>query len=203
MNQFFRSLYYDVKHIIENLILLYKFPKRKVTHQDLKYNFRKLYDTVFNHPWYCLKRGVRNLFIFFPIVWRNDVYDYCYLLTLMDKQLAEMETFFKSGKTHCVGANHRGKRIAWIRKLMQMSRDEYYTMKHYDEHFKNTGHRLMDFEPVEHDEYGVATLFQSKDNWDTEDKQKYREGSEKARKMDEKVWLLLWKNMKLSNNFWD
>jgi hypothetical protein len=203
MRQFFWSLYYDLKYLGEDILLLFKHPTRKATIIDIKCHFSKLSATLFFHPLYCLKRGIKNLVIFFPLIWGNDVYDYCYLLDLMDKQLSEMEVFFKSDKTHCMGAKRRGKRIAWIRKLMEMSRDEYYTMKHYDEYHKDKGERLFNTIPVACDEYGIPTMFQMVDDWNEEDKLKYREGMHKAWEMDQKCFNLIWKNMRFSKDFWD
>jgi len=201
---FFRELRFETKYLIEELFILLKHPTRKQTYHDIKYHWHKLMSCLFYHPWYCLKRGIRNLFVWFPIIWRNDVYDHYYLLDMIDKQMKEMENFFLSDETHLANAKLVGKRIAWTRKLQAMWRDEYYEMLEYDKHklkFPEKG-RLLDSEPYEYDEYGIVTLFKCKPQ-SQEVTDDFRYHMEIGRKMNEKCFNLWIKNLSRIREFWD
>jgi len=203
---FFREIYFEVKWMFEEVVILCKHPSRKASWTDLKYHWSKLMSVLFFHPWYCLKRGIRNLCIWFPLIWRNDCWDYFQLMELIDKQLKEMEDFWKKGDTMSVGAYHYGKRIAWTRKLMKMWRDEYYVMQHYDEYTTRYPKQRNMFDksvPSTIDEYGIVTSYRLVNDSTEEQTQWYRETSEIARKKDEKVYKLWLKNFGRVREWWD
>jgi len=53
---FFREIYFEVKWMFEEVVILCKHPSRKASWTDLKYHWSKLMSVLFFHPWYCLKR---------------------------------------------------------------------------------------------------------------------------------------------------
>ena len=213
----FRSLYFDTKHLMEELALFVKYPTRKATRRDIKQYFGSICNTIIFHPWYCLKRGIRNLYKWFPIIWNNDCWDYFFLCDMMDKQLKEMEDFWvkkakeernKWGKTNEKGwrCQYRRiwKRIRWTRKLMEMWREEYYTMKWYDYHHSKFPERSFlekNESLTKYDEYGVPILYTCKPMPEDERKH-YRSGSDKAREMDEKVFKLWYNNLRFIRHWW-
>lgn len=205
IKSFLHSLKWDIKYIFDDILLAFKHPKRKDTYTNIKYHFSKITDTLVWHPWYCLKRGIRNFFIWRKIIWGLDCYDHSYLHTLMDKQLEEMEKFFSSGKTHCTGANHRAKRMRWIRKLLEMHREDYYVMKDFDQRYSDPDwENMFKSKPIAFDEYGIPTMFEIVNDKPEEQRQAERDSVEIARDKDEKVHSLLWDNLKKhSRNFWD
>lgn len=199
--QFFRDIRYETKWLIEELIIKIKHPTRK---GEASYHAWKLYRTIIGHPWYCLKRGIRNLWVWFPLIWRNDVFDHQYLMNLMDKQLSEMEDFWKSDYPNVRAQPHIRKRITWTRKLMSMTIDEHYSMKYFY-HFHSIRGGFKEWQSVAcaWDEYGIPTMFESIETMSEEDKAEYRAGSAKAHEMDKKVWKLFIKNMSRMREWWD
>ena len=217
---FFRSVAFDVKYLIRDIGTLIKHPTREMSRVEVKYGFSKLYNHIIGHPWYALKRGIRNLWIWFPTIWRNDSWDYCFMLNMMDKQLKEMEELWESkyvkrereyrkeADVDMIGwrCQHARiwKRIRWTRKLMAMWRDEHYAMKWYDIHSKKFPRAKIlerDDSLTKYDEYGIPILFTAKPMPEDE-KEHYRSGSEKARLMDEKCFKLWVKNLGYVRNWW-
>ena len=215
---FFRELKYQIQYIFEDLILLAKHPSRKDTIRDLKYNFNRLVITLVIHPWYCLKRGIRNIYIWGPTIWKNDCWDYYYLLDMLDIQLKEMEDFWlkqaeyerkELSKEVDVGfrCQYRRiyKRIKWTRKYMSMWRDEHYVMKSYYDHKNRFPNEPEAFEHDEsltkYDEFGVPISYTCKPMSEPA-KVDYITNSKKAREMDEKTMKLWLKSLSHVQRWW-
>jgi len=203
---FFREIYFDTKYSIEEVGILFKYPLRKESWIELKRHLSSIYTTIVSHPWYCLKRGIRNLYIWFPIIWKNDCWDYSFMLNMMDKQMKEMEDFFLSDKPHIMKAKQVGKRIRWTRKLMDMWREEYYTMLEYNKHkakFPNeTSMFDHDEEDITRDEYGIPILYKCKQQ-SKECTNDWRIHLNNGRNMDKKVFSLWLKNLSKIQEWWD
>lgn len=200
---FFRELYFEVKYLFEEIFLACKHPSRKATYEDIWSHWRKIWRILIFHPWYCLKRGIRNLCIWFPIIWSNDSWDYLFLIDMMDKQLSEMEKFWHSYSPVVMKKNHIAKRITWIRKLQKMWREDYYSTKAYEEHERMFGISKFESEVCKTDEYGIPVLYKMIDNKTEEQKKEYRNMMDVAYKKDEKVFKLWIKNFSKVRMFWD
>lgn len=226
--QWLRSLRFEIKYLIKELVLLVKHPTRKATYRDISYHWYKIWDILIFHPWYCLKRGVRNIYNWGWEIWSLDSWDYSFLCNMIDHQLKDMEELWESkyvkkereyeAKNKADGNNgedhigwrcqHRRiwKRIRWTRKLMQMWRDEHYTMQAYDVHsklFPKDSNRLFDTDEslTTYDEYGVPILYTCKPM--AEDaRTDYRMRSEIAIEKDKKVFKLWQKNLGFIQNWW-
>jgi len=199
--RFFWQVNYAFKHLVDEILIKIKHPKREC---DIKYYVYGIFDLFIFHPWYCLTRGITNLFRWFKLIWSIDVFDQEYLYDLMDKQLEQMEIFWKSNYPNSCGKKHKAKRIAWTRKLYNLHKEEYYVMKHYDE-FHNFNYLSTGIKSnvVKYDEFGVAILSQIENKFTDEQAEIYREGSNRAYEMQEKVWNLYIKNFSRSREWWD
>lgn len=201
MNQFFRSLIFDIKYLFCEIGLKLKHPTRSC---DIFMHLNGIYRTVISHPVYCLKRGIKNLYNYFPIIWGTDVWDHNYLTELMDKKMEEMEKFFLSDIPCSTRAKRDGKRIRWTRKLYSLWKEEYYLMKHYDEHTsKFTKQSDMSSIPCEWDEFGEPTLYKIKNEQTEESSKDWKDGSKIAYEKDKKCYKLYIKNLSYLNYWWD
>ena len=216
--QFFREIFFELKWMIEDISILIKHPSRKLSRIEVKYHFFKLYRTIFSHPWYCLKRGIRNLYTWFPIIWRNDVWDHDFICVMIDKQLKEMEDFWKKQAEEERTSNwnmDKGyrcqnrriyKRIKWCCKYMDMWREEHYIMKAYDENvklFPRDSNKLFDHDEslTTYDEYGIPLTYTCKPM--AEDcAEDYRMRSTIAHEQNEKVFKLWLKQLSYLRNWW-
>lgn len=197
--QYFREIYFETKYLIQELMILIEHPTRKASREDVVYHLHKLWRASIGHPWYCLKRGITNLIKWFPIIWRTDIFDHCYLTEIMDKQLSEMEKFFASDHPAAVDHKHIAKRIAWTRKLYKMWCDEHYTMKYWDSHGFPESLGLK-FEVAQVDSYGIPLTYKS--SFDQK-KGLDKEAMTKAYEKDQKVYKLYIKNLAKMRDWWD
>lgn len=221
---YFRDMKCELKWLAEELWLLAKHPSRKATYLDISYHWSKLWDYTLFHPWYCLKRGIKNFWSWKGMIWRLDSWDWFFLADMMDKQLKDMESLWETryvveereyaakpkdeGMEKGFRCQHRRiwKRIRWTRKLMGMWRDEHYAMKAYDEHTKKFPRASLFLEDeniakTTYDEYGVPILYECKPRAEDE-RVDYRLTSEQARLMDEKCFKLWQKNLGNIRNWW-
>jgi len=200
---YFRDIKYEAESVFDELVLLAKHPTRKTTRHDLSYHWYKLCNALYGHPWYCLKRGITNIVKWFPVIWRNDVFDHCYLLDIIDKQLDEMEKFWYSDNPHVMKQEQVAKRITWTRKLLKMHRDEHYTVNWYYEHKAKFPSTMFEgSEPHTTDEFGIVTSYICRPMGE-EERNHYRSGIDKAIIMDEKVYRLFIKNLSKLREWWD
>lgn len=56
------------------------------------------------NTYYAIVNGIRNILYWLPIVWRDQQWDYAFMLTIMQHKLSSMDEFFR-GK-HAVTLNH-------------------------------------------------------------------------------------------------
>lgn len=202
--RYFRDIRFETVRLFEELVLLVKHPTREATRRDIAYHWYRLCNDVYGHPWYCLKRGVTNLIKWFPLIWKNDVFDHCYLLDVVDKQLDEMEKFWYSDNPHVMKKEQVAKRITWTRKLLKMYRDEYYTMKAYDTYKeKYPGDMFRDSEPCDVDDFGVVLTYRCTPTMKDNEREFYRGLMDPAQVKDEKVFKLFISNFSRLRNWWD
>jgi len=202
---FFRNIYFECKWMSDEVAILIKHPSRKESWSDLKYHWKKLWGHIIFHPWYCLKRGVKNLYTWFPIIWRTDVYDHSYLLDIMDQQMKDMEEFFFSEHTWAISSKRTAKQIRWTRRLLELWRTEHYTMLEYDKHklkFPDAIKGILESEPCAFDEYGIPTLYKCKE-LPEDDLVDFKNHIAIGRKMEEKCKKLLFKNLAKIDRWWD
>ena len=122
---FCREVIFDFRYLIEDLYLLCKHPTRKATYIDIKYHGYKLRSHFIDHPWYCLKRGIRNIFVWWKIIWCNDVFDYFYIeiprtcqsLVLISRHTRNLKTW----KCSCPGCSHALTPLPWITKFLSLT----------------------------------------------------------------------------------
>lgn len=204
MSQFCRNIYFDTKYLLGEVVILIKHPTRTASWQELKHHWLKIWDHIIFHPWYSLKRGVRNLVKWFPIIWGNDCWDYSFLCNLMDKQLKEMENFFYSEDTHIMSAKRYGRQIRWTRKLMNMWREEYYSMKSMDE-YRSRYPKQNEFNLIPHrlDEFGIPISYINGNIRTEEEKAILIKFLDEGREKDEKVFKLFIKNLSNIRGWWD
>ena len=89
-------------------------------------------------------RGIKNLWKWFPIVWKDRDFDYHYLLILMKFKLKDIERFFSSDKTMSVGIEKCAKNVKICRILLdRILKDDYSC---WDVHDKKWGRGKLSFE---------------------------------------------------------
>ena len=101
--------------------------------EPLWWTVRRFIKNIPNWP-YMIKRGIKNLIIWFPIIWNDRNYDPYYIYVILRKKLIEQEKFIR---LHGYHANHlkdaRDIKVA-ILLLDRIIKDEYHknVFKHHD-----------------------------------------------------------------------
>lgn len=112
-----------------------------------------------------------------PIIWRTDVYDYAYLITLMQQQISDMADFFESENAATKSSTLHASRMRLWLELANRMNNEYYIVKAFDE--------------IEDYNYTVAQHVKD---------QIVQDGIKSQEKCDRLVWRILEQNLK---NWWD
>jgi hypothetical protein len=93
------------------------------------------------YPKYFVK-GVKNLWRWFPLIWKDRDWDDYYIWVLLEKKLKNQANYTLTRGKH-LNANRDAERMMTCVKLMERIREEYYHMEYMDYH-KSEYH----FDPV-------------------------------------------------------
>lgn len=104
----------NVQEALDELERIYK-RKRKA-------RFIRFFSGLFHDFVY----GIRNIFTWMPIIWKDRQWDQAYLYAILGKKLKRMEDFFLSGNTTTANAKKHGKDIKVARILCnRLEREDY------------------------------------------------------------------------------
>ncbi len=77
------------------------------------------------------KRGILNLYHWFPIIWKDRDWDYRYIYDLLRFKIDKQSEFIKKRHNH-TRALQDASRMKIVTKLMKLVEDEEYSLDHYD-----------------------------------------------------------------------
>lgn len=89
---------------------------------------------------------IRNLFKWFPVIWKQYDFDYHYSTDVFRFQLEKQAEFFESGKTYTVGAEHNASRIRTALRLMDKVDNQEYGIEYQFKLEELYGKDVLDFE---------------------------------------------------------
>lgn len=75
-------------------------------------------------------RGIKNLIIWFPIIWKDRQWDHGFLFVMLHKKLTLMEKFFRKDGIHVDHEKDADKIKFAIKVLDRIIKDEYYINAH-------------------------------------------------------------------------
>jgi len=77
-------------------------------------------------------KKVKTLLYWFPIIWKDEDWDYIFLLKILRYKLVSMKTFFNSNECHTYKAEERAKEMGLCIKLLdRIIKDEYNEIAHF------------------------------------------------------------------------
>jgi hypothetical protein len=115
--------------------------------------------------------GLKNLIIWFPIIWKDRQWDHSFFLAILEKKLHLMDEFFENGAI-IVDSKKVAKEIRIARMLITRLRKDEYEDPLYEKLEKKWGETEMKFEDRPN---GLCELFIEHENVKTpEDEEKYR-----------------------------
>lgn len=80
---------------------------------------------------YKIKYGIRNLYKWFPIIWKDRSWDHSYIWKLLEHKLKLHGNAMKKYGHH-VDSERDAERMYLCTKLIEKIRDEYYRNEYYD-----------------------------------------------------------------------
>lgn len=122
-----------------------------------------------------MKNGVKNLFIWFPVIWKDRWWDHHYFFIILHKKLSLMEKNFRERGHHLNHEKDADKMRLCVLLLDRIIEDKYLNMV-YKDHDKKWGETNWDFTPCE-DHEGYSELNITRSNVKTEE-EKIQESKE-------------------------
>jgi len=84
-------------------------------------------------------RRIRHLISWLPVIWRDQDWDWEYLVIILNRKLSNMEAFFGSDMVHLMNSDSTHERVKYARILTdRILADEYFTMA-FEAHEKRWG----------------------------------------------------------------
>lgn len=100
---------------------------------------------MFSNFYYNIKYGIGNLFLWFPIIWRDRPWDQAYLFRMLAFKLSLMEDLFQK-YGHLVSSKSNAKKIRICKNLIKrLEKEDYMFMKEYERLFKIKPKLARDF----------------------------------------------------------
>ena len=98
-------------------------------------------------PYYNFIQGIKNVFSWLPIIWRDREFDKNYLYEILHHKLKLMEEFYLSDLPVCVDAYKRGKQIKVVRILCSRLVNQDYLTNALKDVEAKYGREDFGFEP--------------------------------------------------------
>lgn len=98
----------------------------------LKLNLLKILNDI-TRPFRSFAMGIKNLIVWFPIIWNDKQWDYHYMLEMIDKKLELMNKFFNSENTWSADAKIYATQMQNAREHLKYIIDE--DMSAFDEYY--------------------------------------------------------------------
>lgn len=76
-------------------------------------------------------QGVKNLWKWFPIIWKDRDWDHNFIYNLLAKKLEFQSKYFSNNGIH-VDANRDAERMMLVVKLIKLQQDDFYAMEYMD-----------------------------------------------------------------------
>jgi len=153
--------------------------------------------------------GIKNLWVWFPIIWKDRNFDNGFLINLNIKKLEFMYKFFSNPKNvHVIEENrkHIVSRIGTAIKLMKLVNDEFYAMEYQNQVEKLYGKSNWIFVPYKDmkNMYEIEIKFEK--NYTEEELKKIKEHEHqlylKSRSKHIKAKRILWKFIEHNIDWW-
>ena len=113
--------------------------------------------------WYDIEHGIKNLYRWFPVIWNDRGWDYCFMFAVMEKKFDLMIGSFEKGANYVVGCNKQIERLKICKEICRRLKDDWwYHENTFMFHDKKWGQ--LDWNPIEGGEYKI-----SRENIFTED----------------------------------
>lgn len=147
------------------------------------------------YPWYDFRRGIKNLYTHFSIVWHSGDFDYGYVLRMLKFKLERLETVLQDGYEV---DEHRLPKVEDIKRCIELLNN-----KIEDNYAERCGYRhdnvKIEFVPIEKDDNGEQLYQMISTPIEPQTKEELREIFKKAQDLEQKEWEELWETIKKGN----
>jgi len=114
--------------------------------ESVYYRFVAKLERSLNFLRYDIPRGIRNLTVWFPIIWRDRNFDQFYLYEIMEKKLEQMERCFSTNEIR-LHQNRTVREIKICRYILNRLKNDWYFEAAHDEISSRWGKTRMWGEP--------------------------------------------------------
>lgn len=149
---------------------------------------------------YRITQGIKNLIIWFPVIWKDRDFDHNYMYEIIYLKLSNMQKFFESDYPICANADRRAKQIMIAKNLCKRLIEQNYL-----------SNALTNYKSKYGDESGFH--FEQTENknlhklvWDetVEQRNEFKKSSEHSNYMEQQDLDYLFKHMrKYIQGWWD
>lgn len=106
-------------------------------------------------------QGVKNLWRWFPIIWKDRDWDQHHIYELLRKKI-EFQAEYIGSRDNYTGAKRDAERMQLVARLIKLQQDDFYTMEYMDYHEQD-----MSFVGIEDNlEYFEAVFDQKSERFD-------------------------------------
>lgn len=149
---------------------------------------------------YQIIQGIKNIIIWFPVIWKDRDFDHSYIYEIMYFKLKNMQAFFESDYPICANSDRRAKQIMIAKNLCKRLIEQQYLTNALTNYHQKYGEEIkFSFEPVEGKPYSVL-------KWNETEQQRkdFNKASKHSDYMEQQDLDFLFKHMrKYIQGWWD
>lgn len=93
---------------------------------ELAENFLHFLNRVFVYPYYRFVNGIRNIFYWFPFIWKDRDWDVYHLYKLMEHKVRSMDRYLNSDQVHCIHSKKNLKNLRICLHLLERISTDFY-----------------------------------------------------------------------------
>lgn len=94
--------------------------------EEWKDDFLRFLDKIFSIPYYQVTTGIRNIFYWLPVIWKDRDWDSHHLYKVMEHKIRSMDRYLNSNQVHCLHSDNTLKKLRICLHLLERITEDYY-----------------------------------------------------------------------------
>lgn len=195
----------NISYAVEDAYYGY-FRKDEYSKLELSFHLCRIKNSLL-HPFIHIKNGIKNMWNWRTIIWKDRDFDQYYLYEILHKKLKNMEDFFYSKDTHIMDAEKYANQIKECRILVDRIINDAFHDEAFKEYYEKYPNKDFSFSPCESEKERVkqglpARLYEMLNVKNEERDKMFRDANDLADRAAEEAKKKLFDNLAKNIDYW-
>lgn len=195
----------NIGYIIDSIYYGY-FRKDDYSKKEIKFYLYRVGNS-FIYPFTHIKNGIKSIWDWRTIIWKDRDFDYFYFYEILCKKLKNMEDFFYSKHTNIVDAEKYAEQIKECRILVERIINDAFHDEAFKEYYEKYPDKDFSFSPCESEKERVekglpVRLYEMKKEKNEEKDKMFKDACERADTAAKEAKKKLFDNLAKNIDYW-